>query len=147
MPTPKDRPSKGTMLQLKIASTYTDIGLRAEIGDIDPELKMRDVTDLDSTSVKKRPAIPDLGKLSGKLWFDPDDATQGAMRALLYNPPADPSEWKVVYNTGDAVPANDAFKGFLTKFKVGVGGPMDTLTADFEIEITDVFTPTAGAAS
>jgi len=140
----KDRPAKGTLLQLKVGSTYTTIGLRAEIGDIDPELKVRDVTDLDSTSVKKRAAIPDLGKLSGKLWFDPNDTTHISMRALVYSPPDDPNEWKVVYNTGDTTPANDVFKGILTKFKVAVGGPMDTLTADFEIDITDEFTPSAG---
>jgi hypothetical protein len=140
-----DHPAHGTLLQLKITSTFTTIGLRAEIGGMEPELKTRDVTHLDSTYVTKRATLPDLGKLSFKLWFDPNDTvTHTVLRAKIYTPPAAPDEWKLIYNDGDTTPANDDFKGILTKFTVTPGGPMDTVTADCEIELTDLFTPTAG---
>lgn len=139
-----DHPAHGTTLSIKIASTFTVIGEVAEINDLAPEVKVREVTTLSSTSVKKRPAIVDFGKLALKVWLDPDDTTHILLRARVYSPIATLDEFKLTYNTGDTTPPFDDFMGFLTKFTTTVGGPMDTVTGAMEIEITDTFTSTAG---
>ena len=139
-----DLSSQGTLLQISISSTYTTLGQRVSLEGVDPELKIRDVTNLDSLSTKKRPGIPDLGKMSGKLYYDPNDATHIYVRARVTSPPAVPDLWKMIYPDGSSAPANDAFSGYVTKFKptgIEVNG---TLEADFEIDVTDNLTITAG---
>jgi hypothetical protein len=142
-------PGKGTLLQIKVSSTYHTIGQRVSIDGPDPELKMRDTTHLDSTMVTSRPAIPDPGTISGTLLFDPNDtttnATHASLRAKVYTPPSTPDEFKLVYADGKTTPANDVFLGFITKFKVGGIEVEGSIQAEWEIRITDTFTPSAGA--
>jgi hypothetical protein len=140
-----DRPAHGTLLQLKLAGVFTTVGLRAEIGGVQSELNIRDTTHLDSQYVTKRPAIVDLGSMSLTLFFDPDDTMHTTLRLRAIAPPATgPDLWKLIYNTPDTTPPHDDFSGYLTKFNVMVGGPMDTVKAECEIAITDAFAATAG---
>lgn len=139
-----DLPAQGTLLSLKISTVFTLLGQRVSLDGPDPELSIRIVTGLDSTSVKKRAGIPNFGKLSGKLFYDPNDTIHIAVRAKVTTPPAAPDEWQMVYADGLTTPASDVFKGFVTKFKptgIEVNG---TLEADFEIDLTDEFVITAG---
>jgi hypothetical protein len=141
-------PGKGTLLQLKVTSTYYTIGQRVSIDGPDPELKMRDTTHLDSTMVTSRPAIPDPGTISGTLLFDPNDSTttvnHPVIRAKVLTPPSSPDEWKLVYADGKTTPANDVFLGYITKWKVSGIEVEGSLQAEWEIRITDTFTITAG---
>lgn len=141
-----DLPAQGTLLKLMIASTLTAIGQRVSLDGPEPDLPIRVVSNLDSTSVKKRTGLIDLGKISGKLFYDPNDATHGAARALVYAPPAAPSQWVLIYADGMTTPSQDAFDGFITKFKPTGMEVSGTLEAEFEIEITDSYAFTAGTA-
>lgn len=140
----KSHGSAGTLLAIKISSTFTTIGLRVELKGPASSLEMRKVTHLDSTSVEKAPAIPDLGTLSGTIYFDPDDTTHILCRARVLTPPATPDEFKLTYPTEDTTKPFDDFFGYFAKFEVNPGTVMDTRTADFEIEITTSLTATPG---
>ena len=139
-----DLPGKGTLLKLSISSTFTTIGQRVSLEGPSSKLGIRNPTHLDSTYVAKRPTIPDLGQIKGKLWYDPNDAVHGPLRAKVYSPPTAPDLWKLIYADGDTTPSYDAFSGYLTEFSVTGMEVEGTLEADFTIELTDQYAFTAG---
>ena len=145
----KTLPGKGTLLQLLVSSIYYTIGQRVSIDGPEPELKMRDVTNLDSPMVCSRPAIPDPGKISGQCFFDPNDSTTTVnhplVRAKVMTPPSTPDTFRLVYADGFTSPANDVFQGFLTKWKVGGMETQSSVTTDWEIQITDSFVANLGS--
>lgn len=141
---PTDLPAKGTLLQLKIAGTFTTIGQRVSLDGPDAQLGIRNPTHLDSSYVAKRPTLPDLGKMSGKLLFDPNDTVHPVMRAKVFSPPAAPDDFKLIFADGFTTPASEVFKGYVTKFTPTGIEVEANLEADFEIEITDSYTFTAG---
>jgi hypothetical protein len=142
-------PGKGTLLKIKVSAVFTAILQMVEIDGVDPELKMRDVTHLASAMISSRPAITDPGTISGKGFFDPNDVVAGAghtvLRAKLFTPPSVPDEFQLTYADGDTTSANDDFKGFFTKFKVTGFKVEETVQFEWEIRITDSFTPTTGS--
>lgn len=143
-------PGKGTLLQLKVSSTYYTIGQRVSIDGPDPELKLRDVTHLDSTMVSNRPAIPDPGTISGTLLFDPNDSTSTVnhplIRAKIFTPPSAPDVWALVYADGLIVThARDDFMGYIVKWKITGIEVEDSVQAEWEIRITDSFSSTVGS--
>jgi hypothetical protein len=141
-------PGKGTLLKLKVASAFTAILQLVEIDGVDPELKMRDVTHLMSAMVSSRPAITDPGTISGKGFFDPNDAVAGVghsiLRAKIFSPPTTPDEFQLTYADGDTTSAYDDFKGYFTKFKVTGFKVEETVQFEWEIRITDSFAATPG---
>jgi hypothetical protein len=137
-------PGKGTKLQIKISSTFTDIGNRTVIEKDDIDVEMRDVTDLDSTAKAYRPGLPDWGTLTLTIFFDPDDTTHILLRDRARTPTQTIDEWKLIYNTGDTTPPNDDVKGYVKSFSETGMEPNGTLTAKLVIQLTDQYTPTAG---
>lgn len=140
-----DVASQGTVLKINLAGTFTLVGNSVQLDGPDPTLAIRPVTTLASTSIQKKPGIPDLGKFSGKLLFDPNDTTHITMRARVTSPPTTLDEFQLIYPDGNTTAAQDQFKGILTKFKttgIEVGG---TLQAEFEIDLTDSLVSTPGA--
>lgn len=141
-----DLPSQGTKLEITISGTFAEVGNVTSLDGVDAELQMRTVTVLSSTLVKRRPGLPDPGKISGKLLYDPNDTVHAACRAKVTAPPAAPDLFKVIYVDGMTTPANDTFSGYFTKFSptgIEVNG---SLEAAFEIQVTDVLAFNAGAA-
>ncbi|GAC1475644.1 MAG: hypothetical protein NVSMB9_28530 [Isosphaeraceae bacterium] len=140
-------PGLGTLLQLKIAGIFTTIGERVELDGPDTTLGIRDTTHLDSPYKAKRPTITDLGKLSGKCFFDPNDlTTHTIVRNKVFAAPSAPDLYQLVYNDSKTTThATDAFSGFLVKFKPTGMKVDDSLQFEFELELTDAFTATQGS--
>lgn len=140
-------PGKGTILQMKSGSFVT-IGQRIELDGPDAQLRMRETTHLDSTMAAYRADIPEGGILSGRLFWDPNDSTatvsHQTLRGRVYTPPTTPDEFKLIYNDGFTTPANDDFKGFIKKWKPTGMKSGESLQVEFEIQITDQYTITAG---
>ncbi len=137
-------PGKGTTLGWKTGGAFVTVGGTVSLDGPKPELKMRDVTDLSSATITSRPAIGDPGTLSGTLFFDPSDANQIVLRAKILTPSQTPDEFKITYADGNTTPANDDFKGFLTKWDVNGIEVEGSVQANFEIRISDQFTSTVG---
>ena len=145
MPHPTTLPGLGTLLKLKIAGTFTTIGQRVSIEGPDAELGIRDTTHLDSQYKGKRPTLPDLGKISLKVFYDPNDTTHQTARAKVFTPPSTPDLFQLAYADGLGTNAIDAFSGYIKKWTPNGMEVEETLGADVEIEITDAYTFTAGS--
>lgn len=137
--------AKGTTLQIKLTGTFTTIGQRVSLNPPDVQVKIVETTDLDSTYVEKKPSIPDLGKLSGTLFYDPADSTHAAMRARVVAPPAAIDEFKLNWTgDGNTTPASETVKGWLTKFTPTNVEREGYVQAEFEIDLSDSYTFAAG---
>lgn len=134
----------GTTLAIKISSTFTTIANVVSIEGPDPVLGLRDTTKLSSVYHEKRPTLPDLGKVKLTLQYDPDDTTHALLLSKILSPPAAPDEFKLTYPDGKTTPANEDFKGFVVSRKLKGITPKGTIEADVEIDLTDLFTQTAG---
>lgn len=142
----------GTLLELGTGTTvsgvttytYAALGEVVSVEGPDPVLGMRDTTVLSSTSKGKRPTLPDLGKCKFMIHYDPDDAVHFLLQGKVITPPPVPDSFKLVFPTGDTTPPNEVFEGYVVSFKKKGMTEKDTIEADVEIDITDLFTPTAG---
>jgi hypothetical protein len=148
---PITRPGEGTILMLKIASTFTEI---AEVHEIDgPEMTVAAIAKTALTSPHKRyrsSRQPDPGTISLKLYFDPNDTTD--VHQLLYSKVAQPNtvndDFKLVFVDDMTVPAHALFSGFFTKFKLtGMTTEDANLEAECEIQLDSLPVFTEGAAS
>ena len=139
-------PGLGTNLQMKVSSTFTSIGEIVKIEGPDAVLGLRETTVLSSSAKAYRPTLPDYGKAKFTVHWDPDDSLHLSLLTKITSPVSTPDEFKLIFVDGDTTPANVDFKGFLMSFKLKGMEEKGTLEADLEIQITDVFTPTAGTA-
>jgi hypothetical protein len=139
-------PGLGTLLQIKIGGVWTTIGQRVSIEGPDAELGIRDVTNLDSVYKGKRPTLPDLGKLTLKVFYDPNDGTHEACRARVFAPPSTPDLFQLIWNDEmESTHATDAISGFITKWTPNGMEVEETVGADVEIDLTDSYAFTAGS--
>lgn len=139
------RPGEGTLLQLQISTTYTNIGRVLSVGGPKPKVPSIDTTVLTSTRREKRPSqIPDSGQCTVRIQYDPNDATVHQL-LLTQMEAGTVSSWKVVYNTANTTTnANEVFSAFITDF-TGNDKEVDTnVEADLTLEITGAITRTAG---
>lgn len=124
--------SKGTALQLEIATVFTTIAGVTSLDGPDPEVKTFDATSLDGgvgEEVEPTGYVKG-GNVSGKLFFDPVAATLQALTDLLLAPAV--VNWKILWS--DAATTAWPFAGILKKVKPAAE-ISNGLLADFEIEL------------
>lgn len=148
MSAPVVRPGEGTQFQVKIAGTFTTVGEVHEVTGPNVTVKAIPNACLTSTAMTTRPSkLPTPEKCTIKLWFDPNDTTgQGIFTGDVVTP-GTIRDFKVIFVTGDVVPGNSTFSGFVTDFKPNGMKNEENVGADVDIQLTTVVTYTAGAAS
>lgn len=135
---------KGTKLQTKVATVWTDIANRVKISPPAPQPKFDEITDLDSTYVERAPVIVDLQTVSLTGFFSPNDTLTNTLRGEALSPSTTAREFKVVYTDGNTTPANDTFSGFVSKF-APTGVERDKfLQYELEIQCNEAMAFTAG---
>ena len=105
--------SKGTAIQLEIATVYTTIAGVTEISGPSAEVGTMDVTDLASGVGREKDVTghTDGGVVTYAGFFDPVAATLQAMTDLLAAPAV--VDWKIIWP--DAANTEWPFEGILTK--------------------------------
>lgn len=137
---------QGTTLSMKIAGTFTLVGELVDIEGPDIKVNFRNPNKLDTATVRKRPTLVDLGKYKFTVNFDPNGAEHTLIKGRALTPVQTPDEFKVTYPDGLTTHYFDDFKGFVGSWKEKGFNDKDTITAEFEIEVTDLFTMNAGVA-
>lgn len=124
--------SKGTAIQLSIASVYTTISQTISIDAPSVEVQTFNATALDSgVGMPKKPTgYVDGGTANGSGFFDPVLAVHQALTDLLTTPAV--ALWKILWS--DAATTAWTFSGILKTFqpKADIG---DGLKYDFSIEL------------
>ncbi len=120
--------SKGTKLQLSVASVYTDIGGVSKIDYPDREAEHWDATDLDSDEREdgELTGLVTPGMISGELFYDPEDELHQELEDLLATPAY--RDWRIRKGTR-VVTVNGSLKKFQPSAAVG-----DGMKATFEIK-------------
>src|SRR4051812_27154452 len=101
------RPGEGTLLQIKVSTVYTTLGLMEEIDG--PEVTaaaVKKTTLADAIHKYRKSRQADPGKISFKLQFDPDDATQQLIYDHLTAANQADDDFKIVFADDQVVPAN-----------------------------------------
>jgi hypothetical protein len=126
--------SKGTKFYGSIANVATLMAQVDTVNAPDAEVEDVDITALDSGVGREHgvTGYTEPGQTGGSVFFDPVDATQKAMTALLAAPSLQ-TGWKITWS--DAAPTSWTFSGILKKFtpKAAVGA---FLKADFSVQLS-----------
>lgn len=127
--------SKGTQLQLDIATVFTTIAQVLGLDGPGAEVETYDATALDSGvgKEKKPTGYVEGGEVSGDLLFDPVLVTHQALTDLLTTPAV--KAWKEIF--ADAAPTTWPFNGILKTFSPTVD-MADGLKASFSIELDGI---------
>ena len=127
--------SKGTVLQLDIASTYTTIAQVTNVTAPDAEVETFDATHLGSgTGREKEPTgFVEGGTVSLSLFFDPVETTHQALTDLITTPAV--SDWKIIWS--DSGSTEWDFSGVLKSF-TPTAELADGLKADVSIELDGI---------
>lgn len=143
MPAETIIPGKGTILSIEsaVANTYTTIGQRVSLDGPDGEFGTAETTHLDSSVRTRRATIEDPGKLSGKLYYDPNGDSHDYLKGKY----GVVTNYRLIFADGKTTPARATFPGILTKLKP-TGMEVDSnLEADFEVQITGAITWAKGS--
>jgi len=124
----------GTVLQATISSTLTTITQRVSIDPANTTIDMKEVTDLDSLLVDKRPTLPDAGELGLQVWLDPHDPTHQYLETSC-NTMAGPTVYVLSFPTTPKARLG-TFSGYVSSYKAGGVDPKGYLIADVKITLT-----------
>jgi hypothetical protein len=135
-----DIPAAGSTLAITISSTITPIPGLTDITWDGLKRAVRNVANLNSTTAQKKPGLPDLGQIKGKVFFNPNDPTHKAMRDRVLQSAAGytvaPDTFTLTYADGNTTPAKATLVGYVTEFGQASGSVEDgTWTSDMTIEI------------
>lgn len=134
-------PGLGTLLKLTIASVLTTVANRVSLDGPSMEMGTAETTTLDSTVKTFRPTILDNGEISGSLYFDPQDPTHVAVKALLTASPPAAAVWNLIFADGTHL-TTYSFSGILTKLEPNGMEVESNLGADFSIKVSGAITET-----
>jgi hypothetical protein len=135
---------EGTILQVKISTTFTNIGRVEEIDGNETDVTAVKKTHLLSAIQEYRPGkIPDVGTITFKLQLDPADAGHAQLRARAETPGVI-DDFKLKYNDGNTTPGSEAFSGFVKKFKKTGFSDGNNVMAELEVQLTTLPVFTAG---
>jgi hypothetical protein len=110
-----------------------------EVDGPDVTVPAVDSSNLSSVVRAYRPGLPDSGKLTFTIQYDPAGATHTALTTAISAFPQALVVWTLLFNTvGGADSA--AFSGFLTKFHPKGMNQDDNLEADVEIQASGAVT-------
>lgn len=129
--------SKGTVLELDIATVFTEIAQVIGLDGPDPEVQVFDSTILNGAVGREKEVtgFVEGGTVSGSLFFDPVASTLQALTDLLLVPAV--SNWKTIWS--DTLPTEWPYAGILKKCKPAAGLD-DGLKADLEIVLDGIVT-------
>lgn len=124
--------SKGTKVQVDVATVLTDVGQVFDITAPGADVGTFDATALDSDTGREKEVtgFAEGGSLSFSLFFDPADANQKVMLALITTPAV--TGWAVVWS--DTANTVWAFDGILKSYEPKATLD-DGLKADAEVEL------------
>jgi hypothetical protein len=128
----------GTLFQAQIVGVYTTIAQRVSIDPNETSIEMKEVTDLDSAAVERRPTLPDGGQLGMQVWLDPNDTTHQFLQNAAITPPAAPVGFKLIFPSSPT--RTGSFSGYVSSYKPGGVDPKGYLTADVKIDVTGAVT-------
>ncbi len=131
-------PGKGTLLKATISTVLTTIAQRVSIDGPEWTVGTAETTNLDSANKTYRPTLPDPGKVTGTLEFDPQDPTHLFLIGCMTTPVV--VVWNLVFEDADNTVFS--FSGFLTKLKPTGMEVESNLEAEFEIQLTGAITHT-----
>jgi hypothetical protein len=129
---------QGTVLKFNTGSALTAIAQVVEIDGPEATVGTTPTVNLSSVSITKRALLPDGGKLSATVQYDPSDATHQFLHTKINQWPQTAFAGSVTFN--DAGPGSATFNGLLTKFKPIGMNQEDNLEAEIEIDITGLVT-------
>lgn len=126
--------SKGTVLQLSIASTYTTIAAVRSITSPAAEVGTYDATALDSGVGRehKVTGYVEGGSCMATIWLDPVAVTHQAVSDLV-TAPVDGSAWKIIW--ADAAPTTWSFSGPVKKFGPFKADLNEGVSGDIEVKL------------
>jgi hypothetical protein len=133
---------EGTLLQLGDGATtevFTTIAQRVSISGPDSTVPVVDKSNLDSPAKEKRPGkIPDQGKLSLQIQFNPADTTHTTLETMCRVPVV--KNWRIVFNNDTTTRPHRQLRGFVSGFSVSGMEDESNVVADLEIEISGLIT-------
>ena len=130
-------PGKGTVLSHGVTTTYTNVAQRVSLDGPEMEVGKADTTHLDSSCKTSRPTIADPGELSGKLWYDPQDAIHKLLFGFI-GTTSNTEEFKLVFADATNGPTTWAFNAWLSKFKPTGMEVESNLEADFTLQLISI---------
>ena|SRR5271166_4595728 len=130
---------QGTILKMTISSTLTAIAQVLEISGPDVSVGAKDKTNLSDVVKRYRAQLPDMGKVTFSVQYDPADSTHQALTTAVNTWPQAPVIWNQIFNT---ISGNDkaVYSAFLTKFSPKGMNQEDNLEADIELQIDGLVT-------
>ncbi len=146
MPTPEIVAGEGTKLEMKITTTFVEIGLVYEIDGPGVKVTVVPTDHLTSTVMTTRPGkIPDPDTASIKIWMDPSDTAMHQVLIDRCNAPGTIDDFQITFNDDNTTHAKATFSGFFTGFKFNGMKNQENVGADLEIKLTTIVELTAGS--
>lgn len=132
---------QGTVLKATISSSLTAIAQVLEIDGPGIEVGTIETTNLGSTSKSRRAQLPDSGKITATIQYDPTDTTHQFLTTTILTWPQAAITWELLFPS--AVGShNYQFSAILTKFAPKGFNEEDNIEADIELELTGTITVT-----
>jgi hypothetical protein len=125
---------QGTILQATISSTLTAIAQVLEISGPEITVGAKDKTNLADVAKRYRAQLPDGGKVTFSIQYDPVSTTHAALYTMVTTWPQQLVAWKMIFNT---VSGTDTalFNAFVTKLSPKGMNQEDNLEADVELQL------------
>jgi hypothetical protein len=130
---------QGTVLSMTISTTLTAIAQVLEISGPEVTVGAKETTNLASTVKTYRAQLPDSGKVTFSIQYDPASTTHTALTTAVNTFPQAAVNWKMLFNTVAGTDAA-AFSAFITKFAPKGMNTEDNLEADLELQVTGLVT-------
>lgn len=131
-------PSKGSKLQITIATTLTDIADVTQFSFSGSEVSTFETTTMGQTASGRTYGVNGFsegGSVSGTCYYDPTNATHQALTDLVTTPTNDKA-FNAIWNA-TAVGSDWAFTGIVTSFDPAAN-MNDALSADFGIKLDGI---------
>lgn len=146
----RDMPSAGTTLEIMIGYSLVEIPGLTDVNHDGYSRAVRSPTHLKSLAVAKKPGMPNFGQVTGKVFYDPNDATHQAIRDKLLESAAVASaaldSFVLTWADGFPTPSTMEFTGFVSNFSVAAtDAETGTVTADLTVEVVEIDDFTDGA--
>lgn len=140
------QPGEGTLLMVKISAAYVKVAQVFEVDGPEWLVEAIDRTALDTGFILTRPSkFPEPGKISLKVWYDPNDTNTQAMFVTDATTPGAVQDYQLQVNDDNTTHATVGFSAFLTSFKItGVKPKSSNLEADIELQCTTLPVVTPG---
>jgi hypothetical protein len=133
-------PGEGTLLQMKVSTTYTTIANVDEVDGFEISADAIDKFGLGDVLKKRRKSLMiDPGELSLKMRVDPNLALhQSIYDKTIASDPAADDDFKIIFKDGNTTPAFVTFTGFFTKYKLTGMKEGENVVVESTIQVNSV---------